>query len=126
MPTTAVEEVEVIAPVEIEIFLLGAPLVNLNVVVQYVPGHISSFKFFTPRVEGRSPEVHSERLRLIEVTNCWVSQVGVAHSVTIDGPTHIGWGPLKLVGVPVVVRVETMGVVVRLNLIMAVAVNQIH
>jgi len=112
MPATAIEKVKVIAPVEHKFFFLGAPLVDLNVIEEQVPRHVSSIQSMAPRVESGSPEVHSEGLRLVKVGYSGVSEVRVAHSVAIDGPADVLGGPLKLIDVPVVMRVEAMGVIV--------------
>lgn len=50
----------------------------------------------------------------------------VADFVAINGPANVVRGPLHGVGVPVVVGVELVGVLVRLLLVVAVAVDHVH
>jgi len=77
-------------------------------------------------VEGGRPEVHAQRLLLVHVSHRGVVGGDVANLVTIDGPADVIRRPLHGVGVPVVARVEPMRVLVRLVLLMAVAVNDVH
>ena len=67
MPSTSVEGVEIVAPVEHELLGVRVPGVNLNVVVQQIPGHVGRVETVAPRVESRSPEVHSEGLRFVHM-----------------------------------------------------------
>ncbi len=127
VPATTVESVEVIAPVELELLVLGVPLMNLNVVVKGVPGHIERIQIFAPRMESGSPEVHAEGLRLVEVVNCSVLvPSGMSDLNSINDKSDISRCPFNLISVPVIERVEAMGVVMRLDLIFAVAVDHVH
>ena len=127
VPLAAVEVIEVIAPVEHELVVLNVIRVHLNIVIFNVPGHVDWVESGAPRVEGRSPEVHSERLGLLEVIDGWVvSERNMAHFVAIDRPRDVVGRPLHLVDVPFVMGVETVRVIMRLNSIMAITVDDIH
>lgn len=60
VPATLVELVEIIAPVEVEVFSVRVVLVGLHVVKEKVPGHVFACEVSTPSVEGGRPEVHSQ------------------------------------------------------------------
>ena len=64
VPAAAVEGVEVVTPVELKLVEVLIVSEDLNVVVEYVPWHVDRVETLAPRVEGRSPEVHPQRLSL--------------------------------------------------------------
>ena len=72
LPTRLVEVVKVISPGEVERVRILVVVINLNVVEEKVPRHISGLEIFTPCVESRSPEVHLEILRLVHQIDCFV------------------------------------------------------
>jgi len=127
VPATAVEGVEIVAPVELKFVQVLVVGEDFDVIVKDVPGHVSGIEALTPRVEGGRPEVHSHRLGLVhQLDSLGGVSSQMAHLVSIDGETDVIRGPFKLVDVPVVVRVEAVRVVVILELVVAVAVNHVR
>ena len=127
MPASAVEFIKVIAPMELELVSLAVIVVDLDVVVENVPWHIGRIEVMTPGVKRRRPEVHPERLRLMHTLNCGVVLVGrMPDLMTVNGPAHIVWRPLHLVHVPVIFGIEPVGVLVRFNLVVAIAIDHVH
>ena len=126
VPSTTVEGIEVIAPMELKLVYVLIVREDLDVVVEDVPRHIYWIESSTPRVEGRSPEVHSERLGLFDEANCLSSVVGkMADFLSIDGKRDVVRGPLELVRVPVVTWIEVVRVVMVLQLVMAITVDHV-
>ena len=111
VPLAAVEVVEIVAPVELELVVDVVVSEHLHVVVQDVPRHINWIETSAPGVESGRPEVHSQSLRLVQMAHSRVMQVKMAHLVAIDGPRDVVRGPLHLVDVPLVMWVEQMRVV---------------
>ena len=127
VPSTTVEGIEVIAPMELKLVYVLIVREDLDVVVEDVPRHIYWIESGTPRVEGRSPEVHSERLGLFDEANCLSSVVGkMADFLSIDGERDVVRGPLELVRVPVVTWVKVVCVVMVLKLVMAITVDHVR
>ena len=126
MPFTAVEMVKIVAPVEFELVVSFIVCKDFNVIVEYEPWHINWIEACAPGVERRGPEVHAQTLCLVKMADCWVVQINMAHLVTIDRPGDVVWGPLHLVDVPVVMRVKPVRVVMRFNLVLAIAIDDIH
>ena len=113
MPAARIEMVEIVTPVEPELVMVDIVVVHLDVVIENVPWHISGIEAMTPRIEGRSPEVHSEGLGLAHVVNGLLTIMrAMSDLVSIDLPADVVGGPLHLVDVPVVTRVEPVSVFV--------------
>ena len=113
MPAASIEIVEIVTPVEPELILVDIVVVHLDIVVEDVPWHISGVEAMSPRIEGRSPEVHSEGLGLAHVVNGLLAIMSaMSDLVPIDLPADVVGGPLHLVDVPVVARVEPVSVFV--------------
>lgn len=66
VPPVGVESHEVIPPVEVEAVRLTVPRVRLNVVVEDVPGHGLGLEALAPGFERGRPEVHHDRLALVQ------------------------------------------------------------
>jgi len=113
VPTTCIEGVKIIAPVESEFVRISVIVVHLNVVVENIPRHVSCIEIVPPGIKCGRPEVHSEGLGLVHVTDGGFMVLhAVAHFMAIDLPAHVVGGPLHLVGVPVVLWVKPVGVLV--------------
>ena len=85
MPSTRIESVEIVAPMELELMRLWIVVVHLDVVIENVPGHIGRVEAMAPTIERRRPEVHSKRLRLVHVANgCVVLMCTMSHFMPID------------------------------------------
>ena len=126
MPAAAVERVEVIAPVELEFVQFLVVGEDLNVIVQDVPGHVRWVKTRTPGVESGGPEVHADGLCLVHEANGLGRVCGkVADLVSIDAEADVVGSPLEFVDMEIVMRVETVGVVVILELVVSVSVDHI-
>ena len=80
----------------------------------------------SPRVESRGPEVHSKGLGFLHELNGGITSWNMADLMSINGPGNVVWGPGHLVSVPVGARLEIVGVVVRLQLVVAVSVDNVH
>jgi len=72
MPSTAIEGLEVVSPLEFELIAVLIKSEYFDIVVHYKPGHAGWIEAFAPRVESRCPEVHSQRLRLRDVFGCFI------------------------------------------------------
>ena len=72
MPSTAIEGLEIVSPLEFELIAVFVESKYFDVVVHYKPGHAGWIKAFAPRMEGWCPEVHSQRLGLGNVFGCLV------------------------------------------------------
>ena len=73
VPTSLVEVVEIIAPLELKLVLFAVITVSFNIVEVEVPGHIGRIKICAPCVESRRPEVHFQGLGLVhEVDSCGI------------------------------------------------------
>ena len=126
MPAAAVEAIKVVSPVELELVRMFVEGVNLNVVVHGVPRHVFIIESLPPRVEGRSPEVHSQGLRLTHETNCFALVLSqVANLLAINSERDILRSPLHLVCVPCVLRVERLSVIMILKLVVAITIDQV-
>ena len=108
-PAAAVEAVKVVLPVEVEATGRRVPLLNFDVVVAGVPGHVVVVEVVTPAWEGRRPEVHHEVLRLVQEVHT-IGAFGLAAHVSIDSPRDIVRGPLDHVLVPVLTWPEVLAV----------------
>ena len=127
MPPCLVELVEVIPPIELELITIDIILIHLDVVVEDVPGHICGVEACTPAMEGRSPEVHPQRLRLVhELDRLTIVWGHMTLLNTIDAERDVLGGPSHLVGVPIVGDRDILGVPVLLGLVVPVAVDGVH
>ena len=126
MPLTAIESIEIVAPVELEFVVPLIVSEDFNVVVEDEPWHIDWVEACAPGVERGGPEVHAKALCLVQMSDCWVVQINMAHLVSIYGPGDVVWGPFHLVYVPVVMRVKPVSVVMRFNLFLAIPIDDIH
>ena len=99
---------------------------HFDIVVKDVPRHVNWVKARAPAMEGRRPEVHPQALRLIEVLDGRILRVDMSNLVAINNPSNIVRRPLHFIGVPVVMWVELVPIVMRLNLIVPVAIYNIH
>ena len=72
LPSAQVEEVEVVAPEQLETAHLFVVRVGLYVVVLRVPGHVFVGETLLPLGEHRRPEVHHQGLRLVDCFDSWV------------------------------------------------------
>lgn len=126
MPSSAVEGVKVISPVKDELSGVLVVVEDLNVVVKHVPWHVDWVETISPGVEGWGPEVHSEGLVLLHELDGGIGGRDVADLNAVDGPADVLWGPGHLVGVPIGAWLEVVGVVVALELVVAVSVDNIH
>ena len=126
VPATTVESIEIVAPVElkfVEKLVVGE---DFDVVVEDVPWHVNRVESCTPRVEGRSPEVHSEGLSLVhEVDSLDVRGRQVAYLSTVNRERHVIRGPLELICVPVIVWVKVVSVIVLFKFVVAVSVDHV-
>ena len=125
-PTSVVEIVEIVTPAEVIVVSVLVVVVNLDIVEEEVPWHILSAEIAAPRVEGRSPEIHLERLEIVQVINSWVMVSGMSELTAIDSPTNMLWRPFKSVGVPLVLRVKMICILMRLQFLVTIAINHVH
>ena len=102
LPAVLVKLLEVILPLEIEIFRVLIVTVHLDIVKEYVPRHIFRVQVRTPGMERGRPEVHFQVLGLVHELDCFVL-VGVEISdlVTIHGESDIAGCPFDCVSMPV-------------------------
>ena len=112
MPAVGVECIEVILPIEIESTSLVIISICLNIVVEQIPWHVLSIKTFSPRLKRWSPEVHHDGLRLVHVSDSWVSTLDSSNFFMVKTPRDVMWGPLHLVDVPLVRWIEAAVIVV--------------
>ena len=63
---------------------------------------------------------------MIHVGNGMISQSSVTHLVAINSPTDVFRSPFHSVGVPVGMRVESMGVLMRFDLFVAINIAIDH
>ena len=133
-PPRAIKGAEVIPPMELKLIVRWIVIKHLHIVVKDVPWHINWVESDAPSVECGCPEVHPQRLRLIEVLNsctiCRMFRMGeayMAHLVAVDNPRHVVRRPLHLVYMPIIPWVESFSLVVRLHLALkAISINHVH
>ena len=101
-------------------------VVDLDIVEQELPGHVFVVEVAAPRGEGRRPEVHLERLGIVYMLNSRIISSSVSQLASINSPADVLRGPFKLVSVPLVLRVEVIGVLMRLQLLVPIAVDHVH
>ena len=105
------------------VFVVGE---HLDVIIEHVPRHINWVELSTPAMESRCPEVHAQALWFIHMCNGRVMKADMAHFMPINNPRNVMRGPFHLICVPVIMRVESMSIIVRFKLLMAIAVDNIH
>ena len=126
VPPFGVERIKIVAPVELEGFIVRVPGIGLNIVVLYEPWHVLSGEPFTPRFESGSPEVHHDGLTLLHEGDRGIVTLNTSHLLVVDGPGDELRCPGHLVDMPVVFRVETAHIVMALLFMMTVAIDDIE
>ena len=126
MPASAIECIEVIPPVEFELFQFRIIDISLNIIEEQIPWHVRCVKPGAPRLESRRPKVHSERLSLCDVLDSF-DALGrkMADTVAINSERDILRSPLHSVNMPIVMRIEVLSIVVVFNFGMAIAKDHI-
>ena len=89
----------------LELARLRVVLLNLDVVVTSVPGHIRVVEIVTPARERRRPEVHHEILVLGQELDIR-GVLGSAHHFTVDKPLDVVRCPLNDIIVPISAGLE--------------------
>ena len=85
-------------------------VIYLDIVEEQVPGHVLSSEATTPRVEGRCPEVHLERLSVMNVLNSSITDRCMSQLTAIYTPTNVLRRPLESIRVPLIFRIKVIGV----------------
>ena len=126
MPAATVESIEVVAPVELKLLLLLIILVNFDVIEEEVPWHVDGVEPSGPTMESRCPEVHPDRLSLVNVSNSLDAFSGqMTNFMIIDSEGDVVWRPLHRISVPVIVWVIVGRIVMVFVLIMTITVDHV-
>ena len=126
MPATAIKGIEVVPPVQIKLIEQWIEHVGLNIVILAVPRHIHWIETCVPWGERRSPEVHSERLGLVQSLDSWESvSFKMADLMSIDRVRNVVGSPLKGVCMPVI-KINLWEEMLVLQFVLPVAVNKIR
>ena len=100
LPEVVSEAIEVVLPVEIEATSRRVVRLDLDVVIEGVPGHVPVVEAIAPSWECGCPEVHHQMLVLGQEVHV-LSAFSAANNVAVDLPLDIVWCPLNHVIVPV-------------------------
>ena len=93
VPSSTIEGIKIISPVEEELTSLFIICKDFNIVVKHIPWHIDWVESISPGVESRRPEVHSQGLCFVHKLDRRVVVWDVADFHAINCPADIVWCP---------------------------------
>ena len=117
VPLLGVEGVEVVFPAQLEVLISLIVIVNFDVVVFGVPGHLSVIEIVVPWGPAWSPEVHHQLSWVVKEVDVLLT-LTLADELIVDEPCDGVRGPLNTVGEPVSAGVEASSVGVVLSAIL--------